>query len=349
MDVEPQFTKSESTRDLKWYLADGDVVLRAFDAQSHARLFRIHKAILAYHSAVFAGMFGLPTSIECINETHDGAPLVQMQDDADDLGELIGALYDSDLPVMRPLDPANPERARGAMKLARKYEVDAVCARIIRRLEADWPQDVVAWLRLCADITKQAELRAKFAVAGARPGEGDADAPCIPEPASAVRFAREFDVPSLLPAAFYALALTDVRNDCGDDAPATLFGAARWTVLDQADMLRVVRGKAELCDNLTKMVDAQLFADEPFCPACEDVRMAYAFSERWQAYLTSRGFAGGVAFASQPDVVGIFMTFLDLVDAEYSGMCARHKGMYRSWFTTQIRHDWSRLSQIFLL
>lgn len=57
-------------------------------------LFRVHAAILAHHSPVFAGMLSLPTSPE-INETYDGAPLVHMPDDAIDLAILLNALYDA--------------------------------------------------------------------------------------------------------------------------------------------------------------------------------------------------------------------------------------------------------------
>ncbi|EKM60343.1 uncharacterized protein PHACADRAFT_23719 [Phanerochaete carnosa HHB-10118-sp] len=144
-------------------------------------------------------MFSLPTN-GSTNESYDGAPLFQMQDDAGELAELIGALYDLKLPPMRLLDPQNPERASAALKLAKKYEVGSICARI-----------------------KCTKLRAMFVIAV--PINVDIG-PFIPEPASAIRFAREFNVPSILPAAFYTLALTDVQRNW-DSADYRPFHAAR--------------------------------------------------------------------------------------------------------------------------
>ncbi|GJE96790.1 BTB domain-containing protein [Phanerochaete sordida] len=350
MEVEQaRVSPSEPTQDAKWYLPDGDVVLHATDAQSAIRLFRVHKAILAHHSAVFAGLFTLPTN-GATNETYEGAPIIQMQDDADDLAELIGALYDPDLPLMRPLDPANPARARGAMRLARKYDVDAVRTRIVQRLEADWPKDVIEWLRLCADVRKRTELRDAIdrMYVGAPSPE---PAPFVPEPASAVRFAREFDVPSILPAAFYALALTDVRADW--DAPGArrseLFAAARWTLLDATDVLRVARGKALLCMRIVDMVGTPLLSDQPFCASCATNRLPHELSELWQSYLSTQGFAGGINLANRPDMIGLYSEFLELLDTDFAGLCARHMGMFRSFFPTAMDARWRQLPGMFEL
>ncbi|EKM60373.1 uncharacterized protein PHACADRAFT_246254 [Phanerochaete carnosa HHB-10118-sp] len=336
----------ESTRDTKWYLPDGDVVLCASDAQPRVRIFRVHQLILAQHSAIFASLFTLPAN-SSTNESYDGAPLVEMQDDADELGELVGALYDPELPSMRFLDPRNPERVRGVMKLARKYEVDSVCARIIRRLEADWPQDAVEWLRVSADINKRVELSGMFS--GSAPGAEDSEA-LIPEPASAICFAREFDVPSILPAAFYMLALTDVQRDW-DNVEHRPSGAARWSLLDQQDMLRLFRGKASLRDAISNMISAP-FPGESYCAVCVDCRLPYDFSEKWSNYLSSSGFAGGAALTDRPDIIGILFSFLELLNkpnSEFSGMCSRHKGLYKPFFSSKIRYEWTRLAEMFQL
>lgn len=334
--------------DKDWFLQDGDIVLSA-SQQSQTRLFKVHRAILAHHSALFADMFTLPCSAN-IDDTYDGTPVVHMQDDPDDLAQFIGALYDSDLPLMRPLDPHNPDRARGAMKLARKYDADSVCTRIIRRLEADWPQDVFDWLRLCADLKTRSELR-KILVQRAGSATDTPTNVLIPEPVSAIRFAREFHVPSILPAAFYTLVLTDIHHDPDSLGIADTFRVARWSLLGQEDMLRLLRGKVSLRNAITHMMNVP-FPGESYCATCTNSRLPRVFSERWSNHLTAQGFFGGISLAETPDIFGILFTFLELLDdncREFDGMCARHRSLYSKFFTLKIELEWTRLPDVFQL
>lgn len=76
-----------------WYLPEGDIVLAAPGEQKAPLLFRVHKAVLSSHSVVFAGMFSLPAN-PAVNELFEGAPVVQMTDDAAELTKLLAAMYD---------------------------------------------------------------------------------------------------------------------------------------------------------------------------------------------------------------------------------------------------------------
>lgn len=73
------------------YMPTGDFVISA-KSDDAAQLFRVHSAILALHSPVFAGMFALPVQQENM-EKYDGAPLVHLPDKAKDVESLLEVLY----------------------------------------------------------------------------------------------------------------------------------------------------------------------------------------------------------------------------------------------------------------
>lgn len=76
-----------------WY-DDGNIILISFTAdKSRHVLFRIHKSILAEQSAVFAGMFSLPDSMDNYVYGVEGVPSVSMTDDAEDIEILLSILY----------------------------------------------------------------------------------------------------------------------------------------------------------------------------------------------------------------------------------------------------------------
>jgi hypothetical protein len=106
----PKFQRSESVQtdsdhesvrhaDL-WFL-DGSVVLKAENT-----LFRVHISQLSRHSAFFRDLFSLPQPPNCrppmtnsskcvLDGTHlDGCSVVYLHDTAEDVGNLLTALYD---------------------------------------------------------------------------------------------------------------------------------------------------------------------------------------------------------------------------------------------------------------
>lgn len=97
----------------------------------------------------------------------------------------------------------------GTLRLATKYQVDALRSRIVRHFEADWPRTLAEWDRLESEIDSMMEehqdeknLEDFNQVDGLFLDER------LPEPAAAIRLAIEFGIPSILPAAFYTLART---------------------------------------------------------------------------------------------------------------------------------------------
>ena len=77
-----------------WF-CDGSVIL-----QAETTLFRVHKSQLSRRSTVFSDMFTLPqppvitTHATLDDETYEGCPVVKLYDLADDVENLLLALYD---------------------------------------------------------------------------------------------------------------------------------------------------------------------------------------------------------------------------------------------------------------
>lgn len=72
------------------YFADGDLVVAASAAKDNTtHLFRVDTGLLRRHSPVFRDMLAFAPG----PEQYDGAPLVRMPDDAEDVAALFGAFY----------------------------------------------------------------------------------------------------------------------------------------------------------------------------------------------------------------------------------------------------------------
>jgi len=77
-----------------WF-CDGSVIL-----QADSTLFRVHKSQLSRRSTVFSDMFTLPqpcvitTHATLADETYEGCPVVTLHDSAEDVANLLLALYD---------------------------------------------------------------------------------------------------------------------------------------------------------------------------------------------------------------------------------------------------------------
>lgn len=153
----------------------------------------------------------------------------------------------STLSVLR-WHPDTPIRLRGAMKLATKYEVESVRKRIIEIMEDSWPTTLEAWELFVGEMASivRTALRTEM--------QGNLWHSRIPEPVAAIRFAQEFDIPSILPFAFYTLSTIPVANDydamCVDgvDRPGAPC-AARWALMDRANLMTLLQGRETLSEH----------------------------------------------------------------------------------------------------
>ncbi|PIL26918.1 hypothetical protein GSI_10056 [Ganoderma sinense ZZ0214-1] len=275
------------------YFSDGDIVLAAKFSSSTStassppkyQLYRVHKPFLIHNSPVFANLFGDAAP----GELYDDVPLVEMiGDTAEALASLLTFIYNiSDIKIPR-WDPNTPIAVAPTIRIADKYLVDGLHRYLVQKVQDDWPFTLEDWDRREAEI--EAMRQAKY-ISGA-PSSSSSQPPslahAVPEPASAIRFALEFGCPSILPAAFYQLARTHVMKDW--DNPRSYVARtdlpARWTLLDAADLLRFLRGTAQISEHGAAAVS--LNTDETFSevlqPRClpwwEDT--AYPGDVRWE-------------------------------------------------------------------
>ncbi|KAI0639952.1 hypothetical protein C8Q77DRAFT_1046589 [Trametes polyzona] len=255
------------------YFDDGTVVLSALTQGGVRQHFRVHKSVLCRHSPVIADMFSIPPllaagSLTCIAETYDGVVHVQMPDSAEEVISFLTMFYDPLGTAYKRFDPNTPVLVEGALKLAMKYECEALRQRLIENLEADWPQTLAQWDARRAEaiiLRSEHSLQLTGKVGGRYLDDR------LPEPASAIRIASDHGVPSILPAAFYQLALlsTDADWDAYRASPGTSkhlrFGArtARWRLLDKRDLMRLVHGQ-KLLAGYTRAVGTDVFG-----PRCQ--------------------------------------------------------------------------------
>ncbi|KAI0785498.1 hypothetical protein BC629DRAFT_1735552 [Irpex lacteus] len=232
------------------YLPDGDVVISAPSKSTDCslRIFRLHRAVLTEHcqSEVLLTLSGDE------QEQYDGVPRLRLSDDADDLAILFSAMYDIGSLHLTPRHPDTPLRLHGPTTLAQKYKATTVLTAITTRIIQDWPLTLADWL------ARQDEKRDVLAML--RPyGYVDPKAKPLeeysfPEPAAAIRFAMEFDCPSILPAAFYELAIANDaqhREPTGSLTLASPLVPIRWNLLSKPDLLRLISGEKALQHTLS--------------------------------------------------------------------------------------------------
>ena len=120
--------------------------------------------------------------------------------------------------------------------------MDRIRERIVEHIEQDWP----ITLRLWDTLERQINLNSYHH---------------LPEPASAIRLARECNVPSILPAAFYHLSRLSVFDD-GNGAYDADSGrrTAEWGLLSAQDLLCLMKGSRRL-----KVAVCGILSDFPCC------------------------------------------------------------------------------------
>ncbi|KIP11099.1 hypothetical protein PHLGIDRAFT_83859 [Phlebiopsis gigantea 11061_1 CR5-6] len=267
------------------YFDDGNVVLSALNKDRERCYFRVHQSVLCRHSSVFSDMFGMPPKREPtpegeLSESYDGVVHIQMPDSAEEVASLIDVLYDPLGTAYKRFSPNTPVHVHGTLKLAIKYECEALRSRIVENIEADWPQTLTQW-----DARRQEVMVARsdhyLQLNGKIDGMFLDDR--LPEPASAIRIASDFGIHSILPAAFYQLSLisTEAEWDRYRANPSTegkqlRFGArtARWKLLDKTDLMRLVHGQKSLAA-YTRAIGTDIFGSR--CPrnsqGCSRARM----------------------------------------------------------------------------
>ncbi|TFY59409.1 hypothetical protein EVG20_g7798 [Dentipellis fragilis] len=236
------------------YYPDGNIALVAQwkDPEDGHVVFRIHKSVLARSSSVFEDMFTLPAG-EAM-ELYDGVPLVRMPDTGEEVEGLLQYLYSNPLLSLKPYDPDTPLKVRPLLRMADKFQIDALREHIVVQLVSDWPQTIRQWDRL------ESEIKIKEKASHQDDWYGE-EWPNIDdqysEPASAIRLARDFNIPEILGSAFYHLSRIDIEHDWNASRGVDKHGeptrvsnhhdrTARWNLLEKDDYVSVLRGRSRL-------------------------------------------------------------------------------------------------------
>lgn len=125
------------------------------------------------------------------------------------------------------------------MKIATKYEVESVRERVIALMHDSWPQTFEGWLR--GQFELSVILNEHYAAADGLV-DGKTAYERVPEPCAAIRFAQDYDLLSILPAAFYRLA--GISSQSHWESPYC--ERARWDLLSASDLRRLVRLRENL-------------------------------------------------------------------------------------------------------
>ncbi|TDL17691.1 hypothetical protein BD410DRAFT_754226 [Rickenella mellea] len=248
MSSETEAPDHEDIRHESLYHSDGDWVIFAPISAGGHMIFRVHKFLLCHHSPIFSDLLTLPQGAEEMREMYDGVPALHLTDPAKDLAFLLDVLYDPSALPYEALDPYTPILVRGILSLATKYFISSLRRRIVQQLQKDWPTTLNEWDTLEGHI-----------VAWSPP---DPENPMniwldgsFPEPASAISISRRFDIPQLLPAAFYHLSRLTVEQDWDHYRDSDFTDqfyhdmiehkgrSARWRLLGRDDLICLLKGK----------------------------------------------------------------------------------------------------------
>lgn len=347
------------------YFSDGDIVLSAVNAASKDEvLLRVHKLILSHNSPVFRDMFAFPAGPQ-VNEMYDDVPVVRMPDDAADLVSLVRVLYNPGLVYvkvtsrrcateglcrsleLRRHDPDMPVQHYGLLSLATKYDVESIRSRIVDHLKSEWPAGLDEWYLLTHEIDEKA--RAAYLASDRR--DFTIWERFFPEPASAIRMATDFGVPSILPAAYYRLAISNAGLEWGDDEYSQTSSdqmSARWGLLQLNDWRRYARGKEALVEKgyLYDVFDTvKAGSRRKRCSRKEDCDRGF---QQFRRVIETQ--CDDVTFGRQPDFFKVLLRALDkTLYAMDRGLCLDCSDEVEKTVKDLLRDTWDELPDMFNL
>lgn len=168
----------------------------------------------------------------------------------------------------------------------------------------------------------------------------------LPEAVSAIQFATAYDIPEILPAAFYQLAVTQTKRDWRESGalasapapPVTNVSAARWFTLDETNAVRFAKGRDAMVEYYFAHVERDIdrppnrFPHEPY--GCRCVYTALKTEIKMQCVTRNL------------DCLRELQNLVDRCDHDY-GLCGTCMPRIRSHFRRLRVELWDRLPQFF--
>ncbi|PPR01688.1 hypothetical protein CVT24_001516 [Panaeolus cyanescens] len=233
-----------------WF-EDGSVICRAENT-----LFCVHMSQLARHSLCFHDMFMLPQpeskleSSLTINSSQGGhtetrkIPVVYLYDNAEDVGNLLTALYDGpNFGTFGNNDEADFRVVSGCLRLSTKYLIDSLREKAIAHLSKAWPSDLKTW-DAREDLARSYET------------DGPTKSSRFPHPFAIINLAREVNAPSLLPSAFYDLSRYSFAQILEPNEDDILYREKPQLRLLPTDMQRLCLGKEASQQMVTSLIQS---------------------------------------------------------------------------------------------
>lgn len=141
-------------------------------------------------------------------------------------------------PQFKRSDPNFAADVYGLMTIATKYLVDTICSAVVRHLKEEWPQTLGELIRQKDDIQIKSASWERYVDSNKYR--------TFPEPASAIQLAADFDIPEILPIAYYVLSTRDINRSSG-------YLRTLWHLLRRDELLRYYQGKHKLMENITSV------------------------------------------------------------------------------------------------
>ncbi|KZV76846.1 hypothetical protein PENSPDRAFT_747402 [Peniophora sp. CONT] len=310
------FVKSEFV-----YLNDGNIILHANATEpGAATLFRVHKSILALHSATFRALFGDDSAMVLDNasEQFEGLPLMETHDDAKDLEDFLRALYYPEFiqrhnrPWMKYMQIHSfPKAYMGAMRLARKYDAPKLLAELQNILLDLFPREypeaqrkMVHYQTLETEYSNHAQLNYPETY-----DHEEAVTYSLPDAAYAIRMAVDLNFPDILPTAFYMLMRhNDLIVEPGGEHNADPYCYGDLEVLTQNELRTFIVGSAAVRNWLEEHWITEIDKSSTnFINKSEDHKCAERFCAAWNSMCTRTRSASAQAdplyFLSRQDIV----------------------------------------------
>ncbi|KAI0055879.1 hypothetical protein BV25DRAFT_1995953 [Artomyces pyxidatus] len=268
------------------WVKDGNIVVRTTSSSTSPptqTLYKVHRHTLALHCSVFASLFDGPLdALDAGSEREGDVPIMDFPDAADDVRDFLKALY---LPsemhrhrtLLSPFREGDghcalfPDSYCGILRLATKYEATLIRGIVVDALEKEWPTQMEHWGLL------QDRMHEKM---GELMFSGLDATPFWPNPVRAIRLASEYNVPNVLPIAYYDLMRVLNIEEDSDLSDITATRSRDTSDLTAEELRRVIRGRSRIHTAFRSKTTAESLV--PTCRSRREGNVCGAGISQWR-------------------------------------------------------------------